>query len=153
MRVVETMIKGQLTPESYILQQRAVVLLLYRTSIKNFEKRRIQSETFATWKYWKDSRIVRGTRRTVAFSFLYCAGSNRILGNDKGVGVPVLQIVKKKIQKSDPEWKGNIVLGRQGLHYTCQLSHDRFSLRRCVRLCEAPARDFVPSSYFAILVI
>ena len=42
-----------------ILQQRTVVLLLWRTSIKNLEKRNIKSETFATWKYWKDSRIVR----------------------------------------------------------------------------------------------
>ena len=36
-----------------ILQQRTVVLLLWRTSIKNLEKRKIKSETFATWKYWK----------------------------------------------------------------------------------------------------
>ena len=36
-----------------ILQQRTVVLLLRRTSIKNLEKRKIKSESFATWKYWK----------------------------------------------------------------------------------------------------
>ena len=34
-------IKEQITPERYILQQITVVLLLWGTAIKNFEKRKI----------------------------------------------------------------------------------------------------------------
>ena len=58
-RAVETMLRARLPQKVNILQQRTVVLLVWRTSIKNLEKRKIKSETFATWKYWKDSRIVR----------------------------------------------------------------------------------------------
>ena len=35
-------------------------------------------------------------QRTVAFSFFSGAGSDRILGNDRGVGVPVFTIRKLK---------------------------------------------------------
>ena len=39
-------------------------------------------------------------QRTVAFSFFYSAGSDRILGNDKRVGVPVFTNRKIKTTKS-----------------------------------------------------
>ena len=47
-------------------------------------------------------------QRTVAFSFFYGAGSDRILGNDKRVGVPVftnrkIKTTKSETRKSDPE--------------------------------------------------
>ena len=47
-------------------------------------------------------------QRTVAFSFFYGAGSDRILGNDKRVGVPVftkrkIKTTKSKTRQSDPE--------------------------------------------------
>ena len=53
LRAVETILRARLLQNINILQQRTVVLLLWRTSIKNLEKRKIKSETFATWKYWK----------------------------------------------------------------------------------------------------
>ena len=53
LRAVETILRARLLQKINILQQRTVVLLLRRTSIKNLEKRKIKSETFATWKYWK----------------------------------------------------------------------------------------------------
>ena len=47
-------------------------------------------------------------QRTVAFTFFYGAGSDRILGNDKRVGVPVftnskINTTKSKTRQSDPE--------------------------------------------------
>ena len=47
-------------------------------------------------------------QRTVAFSFFYGAGSDRILGNDKREGVPVftnrkIKTTKSKTRQSDPE--------------------------------------------------
>ena len=49
-------------------------------------------------------------QRTIEFSFFYGAESDRILGNDKGVGVPVftnggkMKTTKKRnTPKSDPE--------------------------------------------------
>ena len=47
-------------------------------------------------------------QRTVPFSFFYGAGSDRILGNDKRVGVPVftnrkIKTTKSKTRQSDPE--------------------------------------------------
>ena len=56
---VETILRARLLQKVNILHQRTVVLLLRRTLIKNLEKREIKSETFATWKYCKYSRIVR----------------------------------------------------------------------------------------------
>ena len=46
--------------------------------------------------------------RTVAFSFFYGAGSDRTLGNDKRVGLPVfknrkIKTTKSKTRQSDPE--------------------------------------------------
>ena len=44
-------------------------------------------------------------QRTVELSFFYDAGSNRILGNDKGVGVPVFTNCKLKTteKRNTPE--------------------------------------------------
>ena len=53
MRAVETILRARLLQKGNVLQQRTVVLLLRGTSIKNLENRKIISETFATWKYWK----------------------------------------------------------------------------------------------------
>ena len=45
-------------------------------------------------------------QRIVTYSFFYGAGSDRILGNDKGVGVPVFTNRKIKTTKkwNTPEW-------------------------------------------------
>ena len=53
LHAVEMILRARLLQKINILQQRTVVLLLRRTSIKNLQKRKIKSETFATWKYWK----------------------------------------------------------------------------------------------------
>ena len=53
LRAVESILRARLLQKVNIPQQRTVVLLPRRTSIKNLEKRKIRSETFATWKYWK----------------------------------------------------------------------------------------------------
>ena len=108
MRAVETILRARLLQKVNILRQRTVVLLLRRTSIKNPEKRKIKAETFAAWKYWKYSRIVRQKKfeeRTVAFSFYYGAGSHRILGNDKEVGVSVFinRKIKTAKKRNTPE--------------------------------------------------
>ena len=47
-------------------------------------------------------------QRTVAFSFFYGAGFDRILGNDKRVGIPVftnrkIKTTKSKTRQSDHE--------------------------------------------------
>ena len=47
-------------------------------------------------------------QRTVEFSSFYGAGSDRILGNDKGVGVPVftnrkIKTTKSETRQSDPD--------------------------------------------------
>lgn len=75
----------------------------------NFKKRKIWSETSAPSKYWNDSQILcdkKLEKRTVEFSFFYGAASSRILGNDKGVGVPFFK--NHKIKTTDkwntPEW-------------------------------------------------
>ena len=103
LRAVETILRAKLLQKVNILQQRTVVLLLWRTSIKNLEKRKIKSQTFASWKYWKDSRIVRQKIWTKNG-----AGSDRILGNDKRVVVAVftnrkIKTTKSKTRQSDPE--------------------------------------------------
>ena len=58
-------IKGQITPET----QYSTAKNSYFTAMKNFDLnlRKERSETFATWKYWRDSR--KFEKRTVAFSF------------------------------------------------------------------------------------
>ena len=110
LRAVETILKARLLQKVNILQQRTVVLLVWRTSIKNLQKRKIEVQTLATGKYWKDSRIARQKiwTKKFAFSFFYGAGSDRILGNDKRVGVPVftnrkIKTTKSKTRQSGPE--------------------------------------------------
>ena len=109
LHAVETILRARLLQKVNILQQRTVVLLLRRTSIKNLEKREIKSETFATWKYCKYSQIVRPKKfeeKSVAFSLFYSTGSDRILGNDKGVGVSVFtnRKIKTTKKRNTPEW-------------------------------------------------
>ena len=47
-------------------------------------------------------------------AFFYCAGSDRILGNDKGVGVPIFE--NRKIKITNKRNTPKSVLGWQGLH-------------------------------------
>ena len=110
MRAVETILRARLLQKVNILQQRTVVLLLRRTSIKNLEKRKIKSETFATLKYWK-YRIPKlfekkFEERIIAFSFFYSTESDRILGNDKEVGVSVFtnRKIKTSKKRNTPKW-------------------------------------------------
>ena len=65
LRAVETILRARLPQKVNILQQRTVVLLVWRTSIKNLEKRKIKSQTFATWKY---SGPARGFGYTVSWA-------------------------------------------------------------------------------------
>jgi len=73
-----TVLTARLLHKGTVLQQRTVFLLQ-------------KKKTFAAWKYWKDSWIVpkKFEQKTVEWSFFYGPGSDRMLGNDKGVGVAV----------------------------------------------------------------
>ena len=65
--------------------------------------------------------------RTVAFSFFYSAGSDRISGNDKEVGVSVFtnRKIKTTKKRNTPKWPwGTYWIGK---------AYIRFFLRRCVR--------------------
>ena len=56
LRAVETILKARLLQKVNILQQRTVVLLVWRTSIKNLQKRKIEVQTLATGKYYNIAR-------------------------------------------------------------------------------------------------
>ena len=104
-------IEGQITPRKLIFYSKEHLFYCYKElRLKiNFKKRKIWSETSATRKYCNDSQILLNKKfeqRTVKFSFFYGAGSDRILGNDKGVRVPVFKNHKIKTTNkwNMPEW-------------------------------------------------
>ena len=71
--------------------------------------------------------------REWVYLFLQGAGSDRISGNDKRVGVPVftnrkIKTTKSKTRQSDPE-----SLSEKATSYSVGKAYIRFSLRRCVR--------------------
>ena len=128
MGAVETILRARLLQKVNILQQRTVVLLL----LKNFDyKLREKKDLIGDFRYvevFQNCSTKNLNKEPSHFSFFYGAGSDRILGNDKGLGVPVFtnrKITLSETRQSDPERKGNIVLGRQG--------YIRFCLRRCGR--------------------
>ena len=122
----ETILTGRLLPKVTIIRQRVVINYYKELWLKTSRKGRHLRDICATWKSWKDSWIVRPKTLT---KNRWVSFSEWILGNDKGVGVPVYTKGKMKTTKKRniPEWKGNIVSIKVRKAYII------FSPHRCVR--------------------
>ena len=105
-------IKGQIKPESYYSTAKNSCL----TTIKNFDQKLRDKKDLidklsqlGSLERIPDLFDKKFEQRTI--EFFHSAGSDRILGNNTGVGAPVVRYSKIKTTKNliTQEWKRNIV--------------------------------------------